>query len=85
MGGLNCNALPLIAQKTRLTFYRLIKVGDVYDWPSFTVEHDTPGPTILDQAFTRVTGRPAIFTGVKFVGDAAFLQRDCGVPRASLY
>ena len=57
-----------------------VKVGSVYNWPSFAGEHTAEGPAALGQAYEQVLGQPAIFTGAKFVGDAAFLQRDCGVP-----
>ncbi len=58
----------------------LVKVGTVYDWPSFAGPHDAPGPTVLGQAYSQVMGKSAVYTGSKFVGDATFLQRDCGVP-----
>jgi acetylornithine deacetylase/succinyl-diaminopimelate desuccinylase-like protein len=57
-----------------------VTVGQVYQWPPLAGPHDSPGPQALGQAYTRVTARPAIFTGAKFVGDASFLQRDCGIP-----
>ena len=57
-----------------------VKIGEVYQWPPLAGPHDTPGPQALARAYTQATGRPAIFTGAKFVGDASFLQRDCGLP-----
>jgi acetylornithine deacetylase len=58
----------------------IVKVGSVYDWPSFAGPHDTPGPAALGRAYERALGQPIIFTGAKFVGDAAFLQRECSIP-----
>jgi acetylornithine deacetylase len=57
----------------------VVKVGDVYDWPPHVCPEDEPGVATLAQAVSAVAGRPAIFSGSKFVGDAAFLQRDCGI------
>jgi acetylornithine deacetylase len=54
-------------------------VGNVYDWPPHVCPEDEPGAAALAQAVSAVAGRPAIYSGSKFVGDAAFLQRDCGI------
>jgi acetylornithine deacetylase len=58
----------------------LVKVGTVYDWPPFAGDHEAPGPMTLGQAYTRTTGKPAIFSGAKFVADAAFLRREFKIP-----
>lgn len=58
----------------------VVKVGTVYDWPPHYGPHDAPGPTALAQAYERALGKPIVFSGAKFVGDAAFLQHQCGVP-----
>jgi acetylornithine deacetylase len=58
----------------------MVKVGTVYDWPPHAGPPEAPGPTALAAAYARALGQPAIFSGAKFVGDAAFLQRDCGIP-----
>lgn len=57
-----------------------VKVGEVYNWPPHICLADAPGPRTLADAYTRVMGRQPIFSGAKFVADAVFLQRDCGVP-----
>ena len=57
-----------------------LKLAPVYDWPSFATDHEALGPSSLGQAFTRATGKQAVFSGAKFVGDAAFLVRDCNIP-----
>jgi acetylornithine deacetylase len=58
----------------------VVQVGTVYDWPPFAGDHDAPGPTALAQAYAQVIGQPAIFSGAKFVADAAFLRHECDVP-----
>lgn len=58
----------------------VVKVGDVYDWPPHVCPEDEPGVATLAQAVSAVSNRPAILSGSKFVGDAAFLQRDCEIP-----
>jgi acetylornithine deacetylase len=57
-----------------------VRVGAVYDWPPHVTAHDSPGPQALAGAYAQATGQPAVFSGAKFVGDASFLQRDCGIP-----
>lgn len=58
----------------------VVKVGAVYNWPSFATPYDAPGPQALALAYEGALGKPLIFTGSKFVGDAAFLQHECDVP-----
>lgn len=58
----------------------IVTVAGVYDWPPHATDADTPGPQTLVGAYRQVTGRPAVFSGAKFVGDAAFLQRDGAIP-----
>lgn len=58
----------------------VVTVGSRYDWPAHTCPAGDPGPTALAEAYAGVTGQTAIISGAKFVGDAAFLQRECGIP-----
>lgn len=55
-----------------------VTVGAIYDWPPHVCP-ETPALAMLAQAIEK-NGRSPIFTGAKFVGDCAFLQRDCKIP-----
>lgn len=55
-----------------------VTVGAVYDWPPHICEATEPMERLA--AAVEKIGRIPTFTGSKFVGDAAFLQRECNVP-----
>lgn len=57
-----------------------VTVGSRYDWPAHACPAADPGPQHLAEAYATVMEQEAIFSGAKFVGDAAFLQRECGIP-----
>ena len=56
----------------------VVTVGAVYDWPPHVCPL-TPALDVLANAVER-TGTKPVFSGTKFVADAAFLQRECGIP-----
>jgi len=58
----------------------VVTIGSRYDWPAHACPADDPGPQALVEAYASIMGREAIRSGSKFVGDAAFLQQECGIP-----
>ena len=58
----------------------VVTIGSRYDWPAHTCRAGDPGPQALAEAYANTMEKEAIFSGAKFVGDAAFLQRECGIP-----
>lgn len=54
-------------------------LGLRYDWPPHWLNPAAPGPQALGHSLQHVLGRSPVFSTGKFVGDAAFLQRDCGI------
>ena len=58
----------------------VVTIGSRYDWPAHTCAAGDPGPQTLAAAYARITEQDALFSGAKFVGDAAFLQREFGIP-----
>jgi acetylornithine deacetylase/succinyl-diaminopimelate desuccinylase-like protein len=58
-----------------------VTIGQVYDWPPHVCP-DTPALDMLARAVEQVGHKP-IFSGTKFVADAAFLQRECDMYRRS--
>jgi acetylornithine deacetylase/succinyl-diaminopimelate desuccinylase-like protein len=55
-----------------------VTIGAVYDWPPHVCP-DTPALDMLARAVEQVGHKP-IFSGTKYVADAAFLQRECDIP-----
>lgn len=58
----------------------VVTVGSRYDWPAHACPVDDPGCQALAGAYAGVVEREAVYSGAKFVGDAAFLQQECGIP-----
>lgn len=56
-----------------------VTVGAVYDWPPHICP-ETPALERLAGAVEGVVGKTAVFSGTKYVADAAFLQRECNIP-----
>ncbi len=56
-----------------------VSVCSVYDWPPHLVDAGSAGPRTLGRSYREALGRAPAYSAGKFVGDAAFLQRDCNI------